>query len=431
MIASIFNSIIFPIELLIASYICAVKIHKRPCWAGRMGLSVAAACAYMLAVDTFLPGTMLVKGILTFLSTVLFCGVLLFWIYDMTLKDAMYCCMIGYAMQHFASCLYIFMSILLYGKTPAGMWVNRINVFLYIVVYIFSYGLLYLLFARNLPKDGEYIINFGSSAEVFVLVVPVALVLSIIEKKINTDPGQVMICQIYEMIACVLVLWVQYWQKRVVNLEVEMTVQERMFAERRRQFEQSISNIDVINHKCHDLKYQIQALKTGEMSENKKLAIDEITNAVNFYDDSFQTDNEILNTALMEKSMVCRRYHVAFSAIVDGKKLGFMNPMDLYVLLGNALDNAIEAVRKIKEEEKRVISMRVYAKDELIILQIENTCTEDVNLPEDGNPATTKADRNYHGYGIGSIRKIVEKYNGSLSLRADGQMFILTAVFAR
>ena len=240
-----------------------------------------------------------------------------------------------------------------------------------------------------------------------------------------------MICQIYEMIACALVLWVQYWQKRVVNLEVEMTVQERMFAERRRQFEQSISNIDVINHKCHDLKYQIQALKTGEMSENKKLAIDEITNAVNFYDDSFQTDNEILNTALMEKSMVCRRYHVAFSAIVDGKKLGFMNPMDLYVLLGNALDNAIEAVRKIKEEEKRVISMRVYAKDELIILQIENTCTEDVNLPEDGNPATTKADRNYHGYGIGSIRKIVEKYNGSLSLRADGQIFILTAVFAR
>lgn len=431
MIASIFNSIIFPIELLIASYICAVKIHKRPCWAVRMVLSVAAACAYMLAVDKVLPGMMLVKGILTFLSTVLFCGVLLFWIYDITLKDAMYCCMIGYAMQHFASCLYIFMSILLCGKTPAGMWVNRSNVFLYIVVYIFSYGLLYLLFARNLPKDGEYIINFGSSAEVFVLVVPVALVLSIIEKKINTDPGQVMICQIYEMIACALVLWVQYWQKKVVNLEVEMTVQERMFAERRRQFEQSISNIDVINHKCHDLKYQIQALKTGEMSENKKLAIDEITNAVNFYDDSFQTDNEILNTALMEKSMVCRRYHVAFSAIVDGKKLGFMNPMDLYVLLGNALDNAIEAVRKIKEEEKRVISMRVYAKDELIILQIENTCTEDVNLPEDGNPATTKADRNYHGYGIGSIRKIVEKYNGSLSLRVDGQMFILTAVFAR
>ena len=84
----------------------------------------------------------------------------------------------------------------------------------------------------------------------------------------------------------------------------------------------------------------------------------------------------------MEKSMVCRRYHISFSAIVDGKKLGFMNPMDLYVMLGNALDNAIEAVRKIKEEEKRVISMRVYAKEDLIILQIENTCLEETSVPE-------------------------------------------------
>ena len=219
------------------------------------------------------------------------------------------------------------------------------------------------------------------------------------------------------MIACALVLWVQYWQKKVVNLEVEMTVQERIFSERRRQFEQSISNIDVINHKCHDLKYQIQALKSEELSANKKMAIDEITNAVNFYDDSFQTDNEILNTALMEKKYGLPQIPYLLFCDCGWQKLGFMNPMDLYVMLGNALDNAIEAVRKIKEEEKRVISMRVYAKEDLIILQIENTCLEETSVPEDGNLSTTKSDKNYHGYGIGSIRKIVEKYNGSLSLR--------------
>ena len=100
-------------------------------------------------------------------------------------------------------------------------------------------------------------------------------------------------------------------------------------------------------------------------------------------------------------------------------------------MLGNALDNAIEAVREIKEEEKRVISMRVYAKEDLIILLIENTCPDETSLPADGNPATTKSDKDYHGYGIGSIRKIVEKYNGSLSLRKNDNMFILTAVFAR
>lgn len=429
---SILNSIVFPIELLTASYICAVKINKRPYYGIRMLAALFFACVFMLTVNQFFPGEGLIKGILSFLSTVLFIGLLLYMIYDVSLKDAMYCCMIGYAMQHFASCLYILISMLLFGDFfYTGMWVSKRDILLYVLIYLGSYGLLYLLFARNLPKDGEYIINLENSAETFVLVVPIALILSIIEKGFNADPKQFLICQIYEMVACALVLWVQYWKKRVINLEVEMTIQERMFAERRRQFEQSISNIDVINHKCHDLKYQIQALKSEDLSLNKKMAIDEISNAVNFYDDSFQTDNEILNTALMEKSMVCRRYHISFSAIADGKKLGFMNPMDLYVMLGNALDNAIEAVRKIKEEEKRVISMRVYGKDKLIILQIENTCPEGILLPVDGNITTTKADKNYHGYGIGSIRKIVEKYNGSLSLRLRDDMFILTAVFAR
>lgn len=287
MIISILNSVIFPIELLLASYICAVKINKRSYWGLRMVLSLFFACVFMAAIDHLVPGNMLVKGSISFLSTVLLCGLLLFWIYSISLKDAMYCCMIGYAMQHFASCFYILMSILLTGNTPASIWINSSTLLLYLFIYLGSYSVLYMLFAKNLPKDGEYIINFSNSAEAFILVIPIALVLSLIEKAINSDPRQILICQVYEMIACALVLWVQYWQKKVVNLEVEMTVQERIFSERRRQFEQSISNIDVINHKCHDLKYQIQALKSEELSANKKMAIDEITNAVNFYDDSF------------------------------------------------------------------------------------------------------------------------------------------------
>ena len=61
----------------------------------------------------------------------------------------------------------------------------------------------------------------------------------------------------------------------------------------------------------------------------------------------------------MEKSMVCRRYHISFSAIVDGKKLGFMNPMDLYVMLGNALDNAITSAEKVENPERRLIHVTV------------------------------------------------------------------------
>ena len=56
MITNILNSIIFPIELLLASYICAVRINKRSYWGLRMVLSFFFACVFMAAVNHFIPG---------------------------------------------------------------------------------------------------------------------------------------------------------------------------------------------------------------------------------------------------------------------------------------------------------------------------------------------------------------------------------------
>ena len=81
-------------------------------------------------------------------------------------------------------------------------------------------------------------------------------------------------------------------------------------------------------------------------------------------------------------------------------------------------DNAIEAVRKIKGRRKTgnqyacLRQRRSSSSSRLKTPRLEET-----SVPEDGNLSTTKSDKNYHGYGIGSIRKIVETYNGSLSLR--------------
>ena len=82
MITNILNSIIFPIELLLASYICAVRINKRSYWGLRMVLSFFFACVFMAAVNHLIPGNMLIKGSIAFLSTTLLSGLLLFWIYN-------------------------------------------------------------------------------------------------------------------------------------------------------------------------------------------------------------------------------------------------------------------------------------------------------------------------------------------------------------
>ena len=102
--------------------------------------------------------------------------------------------------------------------------------------------------------------------------------------------------------------------------------------------------------------------------------------------------------------------------------------VDLYTLLGNALDNAIEAAEKVPSWEARVVSVRAWSRGGLAFLRVENSCMGEVSLGGDGLPATSKDDPDYHGFGLRSIRDIARRHGGNLTLEpADGR-FSLTVL---
>ena len=109
---------------------------------------------------------------------------------------------------------------------------------------------------------------------------------------------------------------------------------------------------------------------------------------------------------------------------LDGKELEFMQPMDISALFGNALDNAIESVKKISDRQKRLIHVSVARQKNFLRIKVENCYEGDLEF-ENGMPKTTKQDKRYHGYGMKSIRKIVEKYNGSVTVNAEDGWFEL------
>ena len=110
----------------------------------------------------------------------------------------------------------------------------------------------------------------------------------------------------------------------------------------------------------------------------------------------------------------------------NGIDLGFMNIMDVYSLFGNAVSNAIEAVREVADPEKRIIHIVTERVGDIINIQITNFYAGEIQF-EDGLPRTRKKEEpGYHGFGMKSMRLIAEKYGGRLAAKADKEVFTLS-----
>ena len=154
----------------------------------------------------------------------------------------------------------------------------------------------------------------------------------------------------------------------------------------------------------------------------------DLEESVSIYDSRIETGSPLLNVLLTEKSLFCEQNSINLSCMIDGEKLGFIEEGDLYCLFGNLVDNALEAVKNIKEPARRVIDLVVKSKDGLLLVQEENYFDGKLTF-EDGLPVTTKEDKDRHGFGMRSLRLIARKYGGELTAFTEGDVFHLNIIF--
>lgn len=93
-------------------------------------------------------------------------------------------------------------------------------------------------------------------------------------------------------------------------------------------------------------------------------------------------------------------------------------------MIGNALDNAVEAVMKFQDPDKRLIYITIEQVKHFVRIRIENTVAE-VPAFDHGIPLTTKKDKENHGFGMKSMETIVNKYDGSIMGKVNGEWFEL------
>lgn len=94
-------------------------------------------------------------------------------------------------------------------------------------------------------------------------------------------------------------------------------------------------------------------------------------------------------------------------------------------LFGNLLDNAIEAVQKLPEPERK-IRLSVGRQMDMLCIYCENPYA--TILKENGNPVTLKADHKNHGLGLKQIRRIATKHNGTVDIHTESQTFSISVL---
>lgn len=134
------------------------------------------------------------------------------------------------------------------------------------------------------------------------------------------------------------------------------------------------------------------------------------------------TGNEGLDMALLRTTKTCREQGIDFHYAVGGNIRNF-DPLDMGILFFNLLGNAVEACARQTHKENTEIILHIWQKAGGIVCHLENTIEHSVL---DGNPAlqSQKEEKLRHGFGLKSIRSIVEGCGGSYRVWEEDGMFL-------
>ena len=250
-----------------------------------------------------------------------------------------------------------------------------------------------------------------------MVIMPVILQLLLFSVMFGIKLFQDMICWNREKSSRIIL------EKQVSSLQEHMGEMERVY-----------SGIRGMRHDMKNTISLIMQLAAGK-EEELKAYLEELNQTMDRLEFRFKTGNTVVDTLLNMK------YHEIIRAVPDlqmdveglqfPEKL-FIQSYDIGIIIGNALDNAIEACRKLKVKEPDAevfIRISSFQKRELFFLKVENSFDgKVVRKLQNEFPVTDKADRENHGIGLANIKSTAEKYQGTMDFRVKDRVFILSVM---
>lgn len=203
---------------------------------------------------------------------------------------------------------------------------------------------------------------------------------------------------------------------RVVNQNIDI---------RRDHMDEFLEAKDDMRAIRHNIKNNMTMIG-GFISDNKpeealKL-IDKIVGDIDRTSACIHTGDTSMDSIINKEVSIMKEHHIEFKEKYGIITIGSITETDLALILGLALDNAIEAVDKIKDGEK-TISLNIHTNSNYLIVTITNSIIPGSHIKFD---RTSKIiDSENHGYGVREIKRLCHDYQGEATYEVKHDKVVL------
>ena len=237
----------------------------------------------------------------------------------------------------------------------------------------------------------------------------------------------IMICVTIMFILCVALY--EIIQRSTYAL-MEQTIMEQAYKSRLENVEDIKTNVERISRIKHELNKTLIAanlmLKDGRTEEAMEFLSQFDGDLDKIIVDKMYTDNIVINEFLAKKSKDCRQKNIDFVVVVNGE-LKLIKNVDIFCVLSNLIDNAIEAQTFV---DNKSVEVFIDENEDVCSLKIYNNITDDMakSFKNDTLFNTHKKDKMVHGYGLKNVNDVVKKYNGRIKYSIVGTCVLCCSI---
>jgi len=312
-----------------------------------------------------------------------------------------------------------------------------IHIVLSLIIYLLILKLiLYLKKELYGMKKSQWLILLSTPIISLILIISIMEIILMI-----TNNRSYSIFLIISIISIIILNMLIYIFMGILNKNNKMITQYKLENQQRLYEERNIDNIKNMYESMKELKHDMKQHTDGIVSrmtdmpnmdkfQNKYIGdiisyISRVNNSMDTIKVVIDTKNRSIDSLLNYKISVASENNIKIETVID-TNIPDISDVDLCCVIGNLLDNAIEACGRENIEDKLIV-LHMTTRNSCLMIRVKNSILESV-ISTNPTFKTTKQDKEIHGIGLKSIKSITEKYSGFFKISEKENKFFIAEV---